>query len=122
MKKLFVLLAMSLLFLNCYSQSPIGKKCLVDLVVSWGDPTDPLVPLPRSPLDPPTVYIEDYTLTFEADHPEFILYIKDENQVVVYNTMVGETDTEVVLPSTLSGTYEIDLVTDDYYFWGYITL
>lgn len=90
--------------------------------VRWIDPT-PIGNGPaRNPLDPPTVYIEDYTLTFEADHQEFVLYIKDENQSVVYSTVVCETVTEVVLPSTLSGTYEIDLVTDDYYFWGYIEL
>lgn len=77
---------------------------------------------PKSPVDPPTVYQEDYTLSFASVHPAYALYIKDEYDNVVYSTMVGDTDTTVVLPSTLSGTYEIYLVTDDYYFWGYIAL
>ena len=79
-------------------------------------------PNPKSPIDPPTVYLEDYTLTFEADHPEYILYIKDEDDAVVYSTVVSTTVTEVVLPSYLSGDYEIDLIMGDWLFTGWINL
>ena len=78
--------------------------------------------MPRNPIDPPTVYLEDYTLTFEADHPEYVLYIKDEDDAVVYSTVVSTTVTEVVLPSYLSGDYEIDLVMGDWLFTGWINL
>ena len=77
---------------------------------------------PKSPIDLPTVYLEDYTLTFEADHPEYVLYIKDEDDAVVYSTVVSTTVTEVVLPSYLSGDYEIDLVMGDWLFSGWIEL
>lgn len=77
---------------------------------------------PKSPIDPPTVYLEDYTLAFEADHPEYVLYIKDEDDAVVYSTVVSTTVTEVVLPSYLSGDYEIDLVMGDWLFTGWINL
>ena len=122
MKKLFVLLALSLLVLSCYSQEPIGRKTLVNFTVSWGDPSDPIVNLPRNPIDPPVVYLEDYTLTFEVDHPEYVLYIKDEDEVVVYSTVVTSATTEVVLPSTLSGDYEIELIMGDWLFSGWIEL
>ena len=77
---------------------------------------------PKGPIDPPTVYLEDYTLTFEADHHEYILYIKDEDDAVVYSTVVSTTVTEVVLPTYLAGDYEIDLVMDDWLFTGWINL
>ena len=77
---------------------------------------------PKSPNNPPTVYIEDYTLTFEVNHPEYVLYIKDEYETVVYSTVVTSAMTEVTLPSTLSGDYEIDLILGSWCFWGYIEL
>ena len=77
---------------------------------------------PKTPITAPKVYIDDYTLLFEANHPEYVLYIKDENETVVYSTVVTSATKEVVLPSTLSGDYEIDLVMDNWYFWGYIEL
>ena len=64
---------------------------------------------PRTPIEVPLVYIEDYILTFEAYHPEYVLSIKDEDGTVVYSTVVYSTQTQVVLPSLLSGDYEIQL-------------
>ena len=77
---------------------------------------------PRSPNETPIVYIDDYTLLFEANHPEYVLNIKDENNVVVYSTVVSTTQTQVVLPSTLSGDYQIELVVDNLLFKGWIIL
>lgn len=77
---------------------------------------------PKSPIEPPTVYIEDYTLTFENYHPEYILNIKDEDGIVVYSTVVNSTQTQVALPSTLSGNYEIKLVLGFWVFTGWIEL
>ena len=37
----------------------------------------------RAPMRPPVVYIEDYTLSFVVDHPDYELIIKDEDGVVV---------------------------------------
>ena len=76
----------------------------------------------RPSIEVPLVYIEDYTLTFEANHPDYVLIIKDEDGVVVYNTTVFSAQTEVILPSTLSGDYEIQLVMGNWLFTGLITL
>ena len=76
----------------------------------------------KSPKAPPTVYQEDNTLTFVADHPEYVLYIKDEDEEVVYSTVVTSAETEVTLPSYLSGTYEIELVMGNWLFTGWIDL
>ena len=77
---------------------------------------------PRSPEETPIVYIDDYTLLFEVNHPEYVLNIKDENDNVVYSTVVSSTQTQVVLPSTLSGDYQIELVMDYWLFMGWINL
>jgi len=76
----------------------------------------------KSPMLVPKVYIDDYTLLFAVDHPEYVLYIKDENDNVVYTTVVYSTQTQVVLPSTLSGDYQIELVVDNLLFTGWINL
>ena len=68
------------------------------------------------------VYIEDYSLSFEANHPDYVLYIKDEDGDVVYTTTVYSAMTLVTLPSTLSGDYEIELVYGNWIFTGNISL
>ena len=77
---------------------------------------------PRSPEETPIVYIDDYTLLFEANHPDYVLNIKDEEDNVVYSTVVSSTQTQVVLPSTLFGNYQIELVVDNLLFKGWINL
>ena len=77
---------------------------------------------PKSPIEPPTVYIEDYTLSFVADHPDYILNIKDEDGEVVYSTTVFSAMTQVTLPSDLSGDYEIELLMSNWKFTGFINL
>ena len=77
---------------------------------------------PKSPIEPPTVYIENDTLMFEADHPEYVLNIKDEENEVVYTTSVYSSITQIILPSSLSGNYEIELIMGNWKFTGYITL
>ena len=76
----------------------------------------------KSPMRPPVVYIEDHTLAFVADHPEYILNIKDEDGEVVYSTVVYSTLTQVTLPSILSGEYVIELTMGNWRFTGWIEL
>ena len=77
---------------------------------------------PKTPITAPKVYIEDYTLLFEVNHPEYVLNIKDEDNNVVYSTVVSSTQTQVVLPSSLSGDYQIELVMGYWHFTGWINL
>ena len=77
---------------------------------------------PKTPIETPKVYIEDYTLSFGINHPEYVLIIKDENGQEVYTTTVFSTQPDVILPSTLSGNYEINLVMGNWLFTGWIYL
>ncbi len=76
----------------------------------------------KSPMLVPKVYIDDYTLLFAIDHPEYVLNIKDEDDNVVFSTVVYSAQTQVVLPSTLSGNYLIELVMGNWKFNGWINL
>ena len=65
---------------------------------------------------------DDYTLTMPAFGVDFTLVLLDEDGVVVYSVYVPAGTTLIVLPSTLSGDFELRLVADTYYSRGYITL
>ena len=78
--------------------------------------------IPKTPMRPPVVYIEDNTLTFAADHPEYNLIIKDENGDEVYQTIVPSAEVQAVLPTFLSGDYQIELIMGIWKFSGYISI
>ena len=119
-RKVFCFVCLLVMSLTSQAQNVMGLP--ISLEVNFINPSGTINQKPRTPIDPPTVYLEDYTLTFEADHPEYVLYIKDEDEVVVYSTVVTSATTEVVLPSTLSGDYEIELIMGDWLFSGWIEL
>ena len=102
-----------------------GQVCAkdeIDFSVSKIDPNPIGHDVPRGPMDPPTVFIEDYTLFFTSGHAEYVLSVKDGNGSVVYNTTVSTIETTIVLPSSLSGTYELCLYSGCSCFSGDINL
>ena len=118
MKKI-VLLGLFALFMS----TSVMAWELIPLSVNYDDEQPISHGHPRSPEETPIVYIDDYTLLFEANHPEYVLRIKDENNVVVYTTVVYSTQTQVILPTSLSGDYEIQLdFGGSYIFVGEIVL
>ena len=80
-------------------------------------------PVPKSPVRPPQVTLEDNVLTFETFHPDYTLTLFNEDGEVVYQTTVLNGTDTVVLPSTLRGDYVLTLdFGGSYYFWSEITL
>ena len=97
MKKLFLAILVTIL-----SYNRVAALELIPLITSPNENEQPgSHGYPKTPMTAPTVYIDNYTLLFEASHPEYVLYIKDEDDNVVYSTVVYSTQTHVVLPSTL---------------------
>lgn len=117
MKK-FLLFALSVFTL---STSAFAWK-LLPLTVSIYDNKSAGHDSTRDLVDPPTIYIENYALSFETNHPDYVLNIKDATGAVVYTTTVYSAMTLVSLPSTLSGDYEIEVVYGYWLFTGYINL
>lgn len=71
MNKFLLFLFSLLLGVSVKAGTPIG------FTVQWAPENSIGHGYPKSPMRPPVVYIEDYTLAFVADHPEYILNIKD---------------------------------------------
>ncbi len=61
-------------------------------------------------------------LTMSATPCDYTLNLYDEDDEVVYSVYVPAGTTMIVLPSTLSGSFEIRFETDTYYYYGYIEL
>jgi hypothetical protein len=117
MKKLLLLLFGAFVF-----STSLSAQVLIPLTVNYDDEQPGGNGHPRTPMLAPKVYIDDYTLLFAVEHPDYVLYIKDEDENVVYSTVVCSTQTQVVLPSTLSGNYQIELVMGNWLFTGWINL
>lgn len=76
----------------------------------------------RTPVQPPVVYLDGYTLTFES-HIDYTLQVVSlDDETVVYDAYVPGSVSEVQLPSYLTGEYELRLYTDSFLFAGYIDL
>ena len=74
-----------------------------------GDDYDPGTTIPshgKSPITIPSVDLEGYELTFQCMHPAYAIDIV-QNGIVIYSVDVDESTSSVMLPSWLSGEYEI---------------
>ena len=105
---------------------PLSGSVPVILQVGWHDPTSGSGELPRNLVNPPSASLDDHTLYINSEHPAYTLYLVDttgEEPDVVYQVYVPANVSVVVLPSTLSGTYELQLYDgSDYYFYSEIEL
>ena len=81
-------------------------------------------PVPKSPVTPPDVYLDDHTLYIDSIGSDSTIQLTDDTETVVYSVYVPDGTTTVVLPSTLTGDFELSVIPDDgiYYFCGDITL
>ncbi len=65
-----------------------------------------------------SVSILDHTLFFSNVEEDFTLTIYDGNGFLVYNTAISSVTTQIDLPNSLSGEYELRLDADDFYYVG----
>jgi hypothetical protein len=98
-----------------------GEGAPLDLEVRIidGKPTHP--GNPKTPILIPTVWQDGYELEIETPHAEYVLNIVS-GTTVVYTVAVPANVSLVVLPSWLSGTYELQLIQGDLCFYGDIDL
>ena len=76
----------------------------------------------KNPIEFPTVSQDGHTIEIDIPHPEYVLNIVDSNDNVFYTVVVPSNVSEVDLPDTLSGTYELQLIQGNWCFYGDITL
>ena len=94
----------------------------VDLQVGYVDPDYGNEGQQRGPVLIPDVFLDGYSLSFNTPCDGCTLRLLDENDNVVYSTVIPTGTTSLVLPSYLSGEYEIQIIHGNYCFWGYIYL
>ena len=94
----------------------------IDLEFGFNDPSLGDNDYPQTPILIPHVGIDGYTLTFYTPCDGCTLRLSDENNNVVYTTVIPVGTTTLVLPSYLFGEYKIEIIQGIYCFWGYIEL
>ena len=77
---------------------------------------------PKSPIVAPTVYIDDNVLTFETPCDGCVLQLVDANDDVVYSIVIPAGTTSLILPSTLSGTFELQIIDGNILYYADIEL
>ena len=108
----------------------IAKVCddliEVDLQVGILHPYGSGNPLPKSPINPPSASLDDHTFYINGEHSGYTLYLIDnsgDEPDVVYQVVIPAGVNAVVLPATLSGTYELQLHNGGaFYFYAEIIL
>lgn len=117
MKKLLLIVFMAL---GAYSSNVDGANLAVPVQIVRDQPIgngNTLAP-PR----PWYIFQDDYVLTLPGFGDDYALELRDEDGTVAYSTDVSAGITTVVLPSTLSGEYELRLIpfSATYYYRGYL--
>lgn len=104
--------------------------CLSLTTVSAGDKI-PMTHVPsgsthggstKSPVLPWFIDLTDNVITMSATPCDYTLSLYDEDGNVAYSVFVPAGTTQVVLPTTLSDSFELRFETDTYYYYGFICL
>lgn len=90
--------------------------------VTFEDPNQDQPDFPRSPILIPEVSIEDYTLYFNTPCDGCTLRLVDADGNTAYSTIVPTSCASLVMPSTLSGTYELQIISGNLCFYTEIEL
>ena len=121
MKKQFCLILLALAIGLNYAKAD-GEGSNVPLECKPIKTGDELPPLPKSPIQIPMVYLDGNVLSFDAALEGCTVQLLDEDEIVVFSDFIEENQTSLVLPSTLSGTYELQIVCGNIIFYAIIEL
>ena len=125
MKKILSVVAFLLLGMALYAQVP-SQVTVLTFQVGYTDPTSGHGEFPRGTVNPPSACLDDHTLYISGEHSDYTLYLVDtsgEEPDVVYQVYIPANVCVVVLPATLTGTYELQLYDGgEYYFYSEIEL
>lgn len=86
------------------------------------DPTSPVTVPQKSPVLVPEVLIDNHTLIFNTSCDGCTLRLVNEDDEVDYEIVIPTNTNSLILPSTLEGNYEIQIVLGNWCFCGEIEL
>ena len=124
MKKLFSIVALmfTMSLATVYLTAAGTEEQPVPLAVKQTKPTGGHNPLPKSPTEIPEVYLSGNVLTFDAALEGCTVQLLDEDETLVFFDSIEENQTSLVLPSYLSGTYELQIIRGSIMFYAFIEL
>ncbi|MBR0262366.1 MAG: hypothetical protein IJQ60_00610 [Prevotella sp.] len=99
-----------------------GNPTDINLGVRYVDPEQGENGSQRLPVLIPHVGIDDYTLIFYTPCDGCILRLLDENENVAFTTVIPDGTTSLILPSYLSGDYQLQIVSGYLCFYGFVSL
>ena len=117
-----IILCAAMLQVQASPPYPVGMQVHLHVEVIGINPGSVGHQLPKSPVQPPIVYLDAHTLYLCSEHSGFTLVLKDTDETEVFSTNIPENTYTVLLPSTLSGEYTLELWDDTYVFSGDIEL
>lgn len=120
MKKFLILLC--ILAMPAFTNAVNAPGDPIPFNTGYVDPTSSETPRPKSPVLAPTVYIDGNVLTFETPCDGCVLQLVDEEDDVVYSIVIPAGTTTLVLPATLEGTYELQIIDGEWMFYADIQL
>lgn len=122
MTKKSIIISLLAAMLTLGNVSVYADPELIVLEVGIEDPEHGDSSQQKTPITVPGISLEDHTLYFYTPCDGCILRLLDGNDNVVYSTVIATGTTSLVLPSTLSGEYEIQIIQGNICFYGYINL
>ncbi len=120
-KVLIVMGVISMIFVLPTSMTAQTNEPL-DLLVGFHDPTSNHGTPHKTPVQIPSVELNNHTLYFYTPCDGYELRIVDGNGSVIYSLVIPSGCTQIFLPSTLVGEYELQLITESLMFYGTIEL
>lgn len=122
--KLFiVLVAMCFTSFSAHAESEQQDSLyVVNFGFTYTDPTIPNGGQNKSPVVPPSVSIDGHTLYLYSGCAGATLQVVNTLGVAVYTEELYETTTEVELPETLVGEYELQILRGNFCFYATIDL
>mgnify|MGYP006916054456 CR=1 FL=1 len=116
MKKLFLLCCFFAVTLT------INANGWIHFQTNYNNPNPIGIGRQRTPVQSPAVYLEDCTLSFNAFEDDCVIQLLDEDDAIVFSDIISAGTTSFLLPSTLEGEYQIQLIYGNFIFTGYIEL
>ena len=119
-RKSFIILTLAFAMLSLSNVPMFADPVPVHFDVGIIDPTSDQDEPQRTPVTVPYVEIEDNTLTFVTNCDGMELSLVNEDDEVVFTTIISSST--LVLPTYLSGSYQLQIISNNYLFYGDITL
>ena len=77
---------------------------------------------PKSPVQIPEVYLDGNTLSFDAAIEGCEVRLLDEDENVIFSDFIAISQTSLILPATLTGTFELQIIRGNFIFYCEIEL